>query len=28
VRIRDPYGKRLPPKEARELLTTLRKNLI
>lgn len=28
VRIRDPYGKRLAPKEARELLTILRKNLI
>lgn len=28
VRIRDPYGKRLPSKDARELLTILRKNLI
>ncbi len=28
VRIRDPYGKRLAPKEARQLLTILRKNLI
>jgi len=28
VRIRDPYGKRLEPKEARQLLTVLRKNLI
>lgn len=28
VRIRDPYGKRLNPKEARQLLTILRKNLI
>jgi outer membrane protein assembly factor BamC len=28
IRARDPYGKRLKPKEARELLTVLRKNLI
>ncbi len=28
VRLRDPYGKRLEPREARELLTILRKNLI
>ncbi len=28
VRVRDPYGKRLTPHEARELLTVLRKNLI
>lgn len=28
VRVRDPYGKRLMPHEARELLTVLRKNLI
>jgi outer membrane protein assembly factor BamC len=28
VRIRDPYGKRLAPHEARELLTILRRNLI
>ncbi|HEY7883597.1 MAG TPA: outer membrane protein assembly factor BamC [Cellvibrionaceae bacterium] len=28
VRLRDPYGKRLDPREARELLTILRKNLI
>lgn len=28
VRVRDPYGKRLTPHEARELLTILRKNLI
>lgn len=28
VRIRDPYGKRLQPREARQLLTILRKNLI
>jgi len=28
VRIRDPYGKRLESKEARQLLTILRKNLI
>jgi outer membrane protein assembly factor BamC len=28
VRLRDPYGKRLTPHEARELLTVLRKNLI
>jgi outer membrane protein assembly factor BamC len=28
VRIRDPYGKRIAPKEARQLLTILRKNLI
>lgn len=28
VRARDPYGKRLTPHEARELLTVLRKNLI
>lgn len=28
VRIRDAYGKRLKPREARELLTILRKNLI
>lgn len=28
VRVRDPYGKRLPSHEARELLTVLRKNLI
>lgn len=28
VRVRDPYGKRLKPKEARELITVLRKNLI
>lgn len=28
VRIRDPYGKRLAPKETRQLLTVLRKNLI
>jgi outer membrane protein assembly factor BamC len=28
VRIRDPYGKRLAPHEARMLLTVLRKNLI
>jgi outer membrane protein assembly factor BamC len=28
VRARDPYGKRLKPREARELLTVLRKNLI
>jgi outer membrane protein assembly factor BamC len=28
VRVRDPYGKRIAPHEARELLTILRKNLI
>lgn len=28
IRIRDPYGKRLPPAQSRELLTILRKNLI
>ena len=28
VRVRDPYGKRIAPHEARELLTVLRKNLI
>lgn len=28
VRARDPYGKRLKPREARELLTVIRKNLI
>jgi outer membrane protein assembly factor BamC len=28
VRIRDPYGKRLQPKDARQFLTILRKNLI
>lgn len=28
VRVRDPYGKRLTPHEARQLLTILRKNLI
>jgi outer membrane protein assembly factor BamC len=28
VRVRDPYGKRLEPRKAREMLTTLRKNLI
>lgn len=28
VRVRDPYGKRLAPHEARELLTVLRRNLI
>lgn len=28
VRVRDPYGKRLTPHEARELLTILRRNLI
>lgn len=28
VRVRDPYGKRLKPKEARNLITVLRKNLI
>jgi outer membrane protein assembly factor BamC len=28
VRVRDPYGKRLKSREARELLTVLRKNLI
>jgi outer membrane protein assembly factor BamC len=28
VRVRDPYGKRLKAREARELLTVLRKNLI
>lgn len=28
VRARDPYGKRLKPREARELITVLRKNLI
>ncbi len=28
VRVRDPYGKRLRPREARELITKLRKNLI
>lgn len=28
IRVRDPYGKRLKPREARELLTVLRKNLI
>ena len=28
VRARDPYGKRLKPREARELITRLRKNLI
>lgn len=28
VRVRDPYGKRLRPKEARDLITKLRKNLI
>lgn len=28
VRVRDPYGKRLTPHEARELLTVLRRNLI
>ncbi len=28
IRARDPYGKRLKPKEARELITVLRKNLI
>ena len=28
IRARDPYGKRLKPREARELLTVLRKNLI
>lgn len=28
VRVRDPYGKRLAPHEARELLTILRRNLI
>jgi outer membrane protein assembly factor BamC len=28
VRVRDPYGKRLKPREARELITKLRKNLI
>lgn len=28
IRVRDPYGKRLKPREARELITKLRKNLI
>jgi len=28
IRVRDPYGKRLKPREARELITVLRKNLI
>jgi outer membrane protein assembly factor BamC len=28
VRVRDPYGKRLKPREARDLITKLRKNLI
>ncbi len=28
VRVRDPYGKRLEPRKAREMLTILRKNLI
>jgi outer membrane protein assembly factor BamC len=28
IRARDPYGKRLKPREARELITKLRKNLI
>jgi outer membrane protein assembly factor BamC len=28
VRVRDPYGKRLKPREAREIITRLRKNLI
>jgi len=28
VRVRDPYGKRLKPKQARDLITVLRKNLI
>lgn len=28
VRVRDPYGKRLKPREARDLITRLRKNLI
>jgi outer membrane protein assembly factor BamC len=28
IRVRDPYGKRLKAREARELLTVLRKNLI
>lgn len=28
VRLRDPYGKRLAPHEARQMLTVLRKNLI
>jgi len=28
MRVRDPYGKRLKPREARELITRLRKNLI
>ncbi len=28
IRVRDPYGKRLRPREARELITKLRKNLI
>lgn len=28
IRVRDPYGKRLRPKEARQLITILRKNLI
>lgn len=28
VRVRDPYGKRLKPREARNLITVLRKNLI
>lgn len=28
VRVRDPYGKRLPTGEARHLVTLLRKNLI
>lgn len=28
VRVRDPYGKRLEPRKAREMLTVIRKNLI
>lgn len=28
VRVRDPYGKRLKPREARDLITKIRKNLI
>jgi len=28
IRVRDPYGKRLKPREARDLITKLRKNLI
>jgi outer membrane protein assembly factor BamC len=28
IRVRDPYGKRLKPHEARQLITVLRKNLI